>query len=150
MVLRIWRTWLRYRFSKRPCNIDWRERECRYANGLGILELDGKIWIKNRKKDSTFAARKLMGQDHHRVFMYTPDLSASNQKDSPLASNCHYERCNEWMVKIKTMPHVFEIAKKIELDNEHNVWLKKHRIQVLSRRRNKLQTYSVFITPSSP
>jgi hypothetical protein len=29
--------------SKRPCNIDWREEEkYRYANGLGILELDGK------------------------------------------------------------------------------------------------------------
>jgi hypothetical protein len=24
-----------------------------------------------------------MGPDHHRVFMYTPDLSVSNQKDSP-------------------------------------------------------------------
>jgi hypothetical protein len=24
-----------------------------------------------------------MGSDHHRVFMYTPDLSVSNQKDSP-------------------------------------------------------------------
>jgi hypothetical protein len=24
-----------------------------------------------------------MGPDHHRVFLYTPDLSVSNQKDSP-------------------------------------------------------------------
>jgi hypothetical protein len=24
-----------------------------------------------------------MGPDHHRVFMYTPDLSVSNQKESP-------------------------------------------------------------------
>jgi hypothetical protein len=58
-------------------------RECRYANGLGILELDGKrCELKNRKKDRTFAARKLMGSDHHRVFMYTPDLPVSNQKET--------------------------------------------------------------------
>jgi hypothetical protein len=36
-----------------------RGRECRYANGLGILELDGKrCELNNRKKDRTFAARK--------------------------------------------------------------------------------------------
>jgi hypothetical protein len=38
--------------------------------------------IENRKKDRTFAARKLMGQYHHRVFMYTSDLSVSKQKKS--------------------------------------------------------------------
>jgi hypothetical protein len=50
---------------------------------VGILELDGKrCELKNRKKDRTFAARKLMGPDHYWVFMYTPDLSVSNQKES--------------------------------------------------------------------
>jgi hypothetical protein len=60
-----------------------RGRECRYANSLGILELDGKrCELKNRKKVRTFAAQKLMGSDHHRVFMYTPDLFVSNQKET--------------------------------------------------------------------
>jgi hypothetical protein len=39
--------------------------------------------IKNRKNDKTFAAQKLMGPDHHRVFMYASDLSVSNQKEGP-------------------------------------------------------------------
>jgi hypothetical protein len=36
----------------------------------------------NRKKDRTFAARKLMGPDHHRVFTYTRDLSVSIKKEN--------------------------------------------------------------------
>jgi hypothetical protein len=60
-----------------------RGRKFRYANGLGLLKLDGKrCESKNRKKVRTVAARKFVVQDHHRVFMYTPDLSASKQKES--------------------------------------------------------------------
>jgi hypothetical protein len=71
--LQVFKSTMQYRLE--------RGRECWYANGLGILELDGKICeLKNRKKDKTFAARKLIGSDHHRVFMYAPDLSVSNQK----------------------------------------------------------------------
>jgi hypothetical protein len=70
-----------------------RGRECRYANGLGILELDGKrCELKNRKKDRTFAARKMMGPDHHQVFMYTPDLSVSNQKEQREREKIHTVR----------------------------------------------------------
>jgi hypothetical protein len=57
-----------------------------YANGPGKLELDRKRYeLKNRKKDRTFAARNLMGSDHHRVFMYAPDRSVSNQKGNSSA-----------------------------------------------------------------
>jgi hypothetical protein len=67
-----------------------RGRECRYANGLGILELERKkCELKNRKMDRSFAARKLMCSDHHRVFTYTPELSVSNQKGKSPARNCH-------------------------------------------------------------
>jgi hypothetical protein len=70
-------------------------RECRYTTGLGILELDGKrCEFKNRKKDRTFAARKLMGSDYHRVFMYTPDLSVSNQKENRQRRLAIFERFN--------------------------------------------------------
>jgi hypothetical protein len=73
--LQVSKTTMQYRLE--------RGRECRYANGLGILELDRKkCEFKNRKKDRNFAARKLMGSDHDRVFMYTPDLSVSNQKEA--------------------------------------------------------------------
>jgi hypothetical protein len=41
-----------------------------------------EMLIENRKKDRTFPARKLIGPDHHWVFMYTPDLSVSNQKET--------------------------------------------------------------------
>jgi hypothetical protein len=73
--LQVFKTTMKYRLE--------RGRECRYANGLGIPELDGERFeFKKRKKDRTFAARKVMGPDHHRVFMYTPDLSVSNQKEN--------------------------------------------------------------------
>jgi hypothetical protein len=84
---------MQYRLEKR--------RECRYANGLGILELDGKrCELKNRKKDRPFAARKLMGSDHHRVFMYKPDFSVSNQKETrqwrvPILSDATYKWTSE-------------------------------------------------------
>jgi hypothetical protein len=48
-------------------------RKCRYANGLGILEFDGKRYeLKTERKDRTFAAGKLMGPDHHRVLCIHP------------------------------------------------------------------------------
>jgi hypothetical protein len=50
--LQVFKTTMQYRLE--------RGRECRYANGLGILELDGKrCELKNRKKDRTYAARYL-------------------------------------------------------------------------------------------
>jgi hypothetical protein len=39
-----------------------------------------RIRILNRKKNGTIAVGKLMGPDHHRVFMYIPGLSVSNQE----------------------------------------------------------------------
>jgi hypothetical protein len=46
--LQVFKTTMQYRFE--------RGRELRYANGLGILELEGKrCELKNRKKDRTFA-----------------------------------------------------------------------------------------------
>jgi hypothetical protein len=87
--LQIFKTAMQYRLE--------RGREFRYANGLGILELDGKrCELKNRKKYRTFTARKLTGSDHHRVFMYTPDLSVSNQKETrqrrvPILSDAEFQ-----------------------------------------------------------
>jgi hypothetical protein len=66
-LLQVFKTTMQYRLE--------RGSACRYANGLGILELDGtRFELKNRKKDRTFAARKLMGSDRH--------LSVSNQKET--------------------------------------------------------------------
>jgi hypothetical protein len=33
--------------------------------------------------DRIFAVRKVMGPEHHRVFMHTPEHSVSNQKENP-------------------------------------------------------------------
>jgi hypothetical protein len=83
--LQVFKTTMQFRLE--------RGRECRYANGRGILELDGKRFeLNNRKKDRTFPARKLMGPDHHRVLMYTPDLSVSNQKENRQRRLAIFER----------------------------------------------------------
>jgi hypothetical protein len=54
--LQVFKTTMQYRLE--------RFKKTRYANGLGILELDRKRYAsKNRKEDRTFAARKVMGSD---------------------------------------------------------------------------------------
>jgi hypothetical protein len=90
-----------------------KERECRYANGLGILELDRKrCELKNRNKDKTFAARQLMIQDHHRVFMYTPDLSVSNQKENRQRRQHSQDHDINPRLRMSNKWHIFKEGKR--------------------------------------
>jgi hypothetical protein len=66
--------------------------------------------IENRMKDTTFAAWKLMGPDHHRVFMYTPDLSVSNQ-EVVFRRKSATERCNGLYTLEKRMARVVYLKK---------------------------------------
>jgi hypothetical protein len=55
-----------------------------------------EMLTNNRKKDRTFTARKLMGSDHHRVFMHPPDLSVLNLKENRQRGLAIFERCT-WL-----------------------------------------------------
>jgi hypothetical protein len=82
MVLRIWKNDFVTGFQNDHAISIWVRKKVSIRQWPGITGTRQKeVCIENGKKDRTFAARKLMGPDHHRVFMYTSDLFISNQKE---------------------------------------------------------------------